>query len=78
MFWGCFTYDFKGPYHIWKPQTKKEFNKLKSIIKIWNEALEPEAREAQEKKQAYKRDVYKLRYKKRIGGAPAKQKFTAA
>jgi hypothetical protein len=19
MFWGCFIYDFKGPYYIWKP-----------------------------------------------------------
>src|SRR5580692_1396246 len=24
MFWGCFSYDKKGPCHIWKPETKTE------------------------------------------------------
>jgi hypothetical protein len=21
MFWGCFSYDHKGPCHIWEPET---------------------------------------------------------
>ena len=46
MFWGYFIYDFKGPCYIWKPQTKKELDESKSIIKIWNEALEPEVYKA--------------------------------
>ena len=77
MFWGCFIYNFKGPCYIWKPQTKKEFDKSKSIIKIWNQALEPEAHEAWKKNQAAKRSLYELRYKRRMGGAPAKWKFMA-
>lgn len=24
MFWGCFTYDKKGQYHIWKTETAAE------------------------------------------------------
>jgi hypothetical protein len=24
MFWGCFSYDKKGPFHIWKIEIKKE------------------------------------------------------
>ena len=78
MFWGCFTYDFKGPCHIWKPQTKKELDESKSIIKIWNEALEPEAYKAWKEKQDTKRSLHELRYGRRMGGAPAKWKFTAS
>jgi transposase len=41
MFWGCFSYEKKGPCHCWKPETKKE--KEYSIKKIneMNELLEP-------------------------------------
>ena len=24
MFWGCFSYDKKGPCHCWTPETNKE------------------------------------------------------
>ena len=78
MFWGCFTYDFKGPCHIWKPQTKKELDESKSIIKIWNQALEPKAHEAWKKQQDAKRTAYKLRYNRCMSGAPAKWKFTTS
>ena len=76
MFWGCFTYDFKGPYYIQKPQTKKKLDELKLIIKIWNQALEPEAHKAWKKQQDAKRRAYELRYNRCISGARAKQKFT--
>ena len=44
MFWGCFSYDKKGPYHVWKIETavdKKEC--AEDLVKI-NRALEPEAK----------------------------------
>jgi hypothetical protein len=24
MFWGCFSYDLKGPCHLWKDETEAE------------------------------------------------------
>lgn len=32
MFWGCFSWDYKGPCHCWKAKTKKE--KEDAAIKI--------------------------------------------
>jgi transposase len=45
MFWGCFSYDKKGPYHIWKPETKKEKEEADREIKKLNAELEPILRE---------------------------------
>jgi transposase len=41
MFWGCFSYDMKGPCHIWKPETAQEKKKADEHIQEMNEALEP-------------------------------------
>lgn len=32
MFYGCFLYNFKGPYHCWKPETAAE--KRQALKKI--------------------------------------------
>ena len=32
IFWSSFSWDWKGPYHCWAPETKKK--KAKSVIKI--------------------------------------------
>ena len=48
MFWGCFTYDKKGPYHCWGPETAAEKKAADEAIVKLNETLEPEMREAWE------------------------------
>ncbi|KAK5998492.1 hypothetical protein PT974_00871 [Cladobotryum mycophilum] len=41
MFWGCFSYDKKGPCHCWSPETTKEKEAAKLEIDQLNEELEP-------------------------------------
>lgn len=45
MFWGCFTYDKKGPCHCWIPETKQEKRDAEIEINMMNEELEPILRE---------------------------------
>jgi transposase len=45
MFWGCFSYDRKGPCHIWRPETAQEKRLAAEQIAELNEALEPVMRE---------------------------------
>ena len=40
MFWGCFSYDWKGPCHCWKPETKAEKAEAKTKLDEMNAALE--------------------------------------
>jgi hypothetical protein len=40
MFWGCFSYDKKGPYHIWRTETKKEKKEAQEAIDQWNRVNE--------------------------------------
>jgi DNA-binding transcriptional MerR regulator len=44
MFWGCFTYDRKGPCHIWTPETAQEKKESERILEQLNQSLEAEAR----------------------------------
>jgi len=48
MIWGCFTYDFNGPCHIWYPETKPEKKKADKDVELMNIAIEQEARETWE------------------------------
>lgn len=41
IFWGCFTYDEKGPCHIWRPQTVAQRRKNDLELAQLNEELEP-------------------------------------
>ena len=41
MFWGCFSYDKKGPMHIWKNETKQEKAIAEREIDQINKRLEP-------------------------------------
>ena len=43
MFWGCFSYDYKGPCHCWKSETAKEKKIAENHIKGLNDRLEPAA-----------------------------------
>lgn len=36
MFWGCFTYDKKGPCHVWEPETQSSKDKARRFITKWN------------------------------------------
>ena len=45
MFWGCFLYDKKGPYHIWQPETAAERKKAQLSLTKLNEELEPKMQE---------------------------------
>jgi len=44
MFWASFSYDKKGPCHIWKPETAKEKKQAITFMDKLNEAAEPAAR----------------------------------
>ena len=48
MFWGCFTYDRKGPSHCWLPETKQQKEQAEKDIQKMNEELEPIMRNAWE------------------------------
>jgi hypothetical protein len=37
MFWAYFTYDFKGPCHIYYPETNKQKAKNEEIMERLNE-----------------------------------------
>lgn len=41
MFWGCFSYDLKGPCHIWKAETKCERKIADQELEAVNRELEP-------------------------------------
>lgn len=45
MFWGCFSYDKKGPYYCWSPETTAEKKAADEVIMKMNEELEPIMRE---------------------------------
>jgi hypothetical protein len=55
MFWGCFSYDKKGPFHIWKPETKKDKDAARKELSALNAVTEPEAKAAWELATAMKR-----------------------
>ena len=55
MFWGCFTYDKKGPCHCWLPETKAEKTKATKEIAAMNVALEPVMKEQWELETGLKR-----------------------
>jgi hypothetical protein len=36
MFWECFSYDKKGPYHIWKAKSAQAKKEATKAIDQWN------------------------------------------
>lgn len=45
QFWGCFSYDSKGPCHIWHPETAQERKAAEKDLEELNKELEPILRE---------------------------------
>ena len=48
MFWGGFSYDKKGPCHIWKNETVKEKKEAEEELEVLIARAEPAAKEAWE------------------------------
>jgi hypothetical protein len=44
MFWGSFSYDFKGPYYIWRTQIVAQRKKDNTEIAELNATLEATAK----------------------------------
>lgn len=76
MFWGCFSYDFKGPCYVWKAQSTTEGKEAEKTLNGWNTAIELEIKAEWEKQQEKRREAYLLRYGRRMGGRPAQWRFT--
>lgn len=55
QFWGCFTYDSKGPCHVWHPETTQEKKKAQEELEALNAELEPILREQWESQNRLKR-----------------------
>lgn len=57
MFWDCFTYNAKGPCHIWTSETEDEDEKkvAAAVLKVLNEKLEPAAKDKWERTVAVRR-----------------------
>ena len=45
MFWGCFSYDFKGPCYVYHPETTDEKIKYKKMMDDHNAAQMPAIQE---------------------------------
>ena len=47
MFWGCFIYDFKGPYYIYYPETESQKADNADLVEQLNiDEIEAECRKA--------------------------------
>ena len=73
MFWGCFSYHFKGPCYIWEAETAAERKQSEQQLAALNKAREPALRESWELTTGLQR--VKLR-KGRTPGRPPKWRFT--
>lgn len=48
MFWGCFSYDKKGPFHIWKAETTSQKKAAEADLKAQNMLIEEKNKAAWE------------------------------
>ena len=72
MFWGCFSYDKKGPYHCQLPETAQEKRDSKKEIERLNNEIEPALRTAWE----IENGVRRLNLRQNPSGRKPTQKFT--
>jgi transposase len=66
MFWGCFSYDKKGPCHVWEDETKAERAQADKWLEDKNKALEPVCKADWELETAMRR----VRIQRRMPGKP--------
>jgi hypothetical protein len=74
MFWACFSWDKKGPFHIWKKEKAAQKKAAQAEIDAYNSVHEMEARCEWELSTAMRR----LRLGRNPGGKKPVWKFTAA
>lgn len=74
MFWGAWTYDRKGPCHIWKAETAKEKKTAIEDLKQMNEANESIAKINWELETGIKR----MNLRRKPGGQPPTWKYDKA
>ena len=60
MFWGAFSYDKKGPCHVWQPETPKQKREATAAIDKLNEEREPIFQKCWEREQEKLRERQKL------------------
>jgi hypothetical protein len=70
MFWGCFSYDKKGPCHIWKSETAQKRKAAQKQINKLSEEIEPALRAKWELNQSMER----LRIRRNVPGPKPKMK----
>jgi hypothetical protein len=65
MFWGCFTYDHKGPCHIYYPETPEQREEyLRVIQKLNDDEIEAECRAAFDRQEKAKEERWTAKGKK--------------
>jgi transposase len=73
MFWGSFSYDRKGPYHCWLPETAAERRNSEALIDSWNADLGPKLRAEWELTSGIRR----INLRGQIPGRKPQWRFTA-
>ncbi|KAJ5381031.1 uncharacterized protein N7496_003459 [Penicillium cataractarum] len=73
MFWGCFSYDKKGPCHCSLPETGKEKRDAEKEVERLNKEIEPTLRTSWEIETGLRR----LNMRQNLGGRKPTWKFTA-
>ena len=73
MFWGCFSYDKKGPCHCWLPETTQEKRDAEKEIERLNDEIEPALRTAWE----IETGIRRLNLRQNPSGRKPTWKFTA-
>ena len=49
MFWGAFSYNKKGPYHVWEKETTEEKRERKADLEARNSLIEKANKQKWEK-----------------------------
>ena len=72
MFWGCFSYDKKGPMHIWNTETAQEHRAADIELATINSVREPELKAQWEIQTAMRR----MNLRRQLPGRKPQQKFS--
>ena len=67
MFWGCFSYNYKGPCHIYYKETEEQKVAYEELIQKNNTEIEAEARAEFDQIQTEKEEEWRLKEKKKAG-----------
>jgi transposase len=76
MFWGSFSWDFKGPCHIWKDETKEEKKYAKAKLAELNAAKEENDHNEWDRQYQLRRENAEANRGQRHGGRRAVWKHT--